>query len=103
VVVNSFIADSTWLVNRYRGQTQMKMPGYCGGFYTAADAYHAGKGHLAWSADEGLDAALSVLQNTWRRYAQRPTTIEYLEPQSSSRACFHLTRYTLDLRALVPY
>ncbi|NQT51070.1 hypothetical protein HQ576_03420, partial [bacterium] len=85
VVVNSFIADSTWLVNRYRGQTQMKAPGYCGGFYTAGDAYHAGKGHLAWSAAEGRDAALSVFQNTWRRYAKLPTTIEYLEPHGELR------------------
>ncbi|HEY3397640.1 MAG TPA: hypothetical protein VGM19_08280 [Armatimonadota bacterium] len=85
VVINTAIADAVWLVNRYRDDTQWKMPGYVGGFYTPCDAFHAGLGHLAWSADDGLDAVLSVMQKTWRDYAKRPTTIEYLEPHAELR------------------
>ncbi|HEY3397884.1 MAG TPA: hypothetical protein VGM19_09540 [Armatimonadota bacterium] len=85
VMLNTTLADATWLVNRYRDDTQWKMPGYVGGFYTPADAGHAGMGHLAWSAYEGLDAVLSVMQKTWHEYAQQPTTTEYMEPHCEVR------------------
>ncbi|MFA6291484.1 MAG: hypothetical protein WC637_06860, partial [Victivallales bacterium] len=85
VIVNSSAASPTWQVNRFRDQTQWKMPGYCGGFYTPCDAGHAGNRQLAWSAEEGLNATLSNLQKTWRAYSKLPTTIEYLEPHGELR------------------
>lgn len=89
VILNTTLADATGLVNRYRDDTQWKMPGYVGGFYCPCDAYHAGVGHLAWSADEGLDAVLSVMQKTWREYAKQPTTVEYMEPHCEVRHGAH--------------
>ncbi len=85
VVVNSSAASPTWLVNRFRDQTQWKMPSYCGGYYCPCDAHHAGNRQIAWSADEALDATLSNLQKTWRVYSKLPTTIEYLEPHGELR------------------
>ena len=85
VIVNSSAVSPTWLVNRFRDQTQWKMPGYCGAFYCPCDAGHAGNRQIAWSADEALDATLSNLQKTWRTYSKLPTTIEYLEPHGELR------------------
>jgi hypothetical protein len=96
VVVNSQLTDNAaWLLNRYRDQTQKRMPGYCGGYYTAGDASHAGLGHISWSATTFLDAEMAVQQQTWRKYAKLDTTIEYLEPHGELRHGEHdiLTEY----------
>ncbi len=84
-VVNGFVGDASWLVNRYRRETQQRAPSYCGGYYTAGDAYHAGNGHISWCSGAGRDAALATIQNSYRRYAARENTIEYLEPHGELR------------------
>lgn len=96
VVINTQLTDNgVWLLNRFRSETQQRMPGYCGGYYTAGDAFHAGLGHLSWCATAALDAEMAVLQKIWRRYAERDTTIEYLEPHGELRHGEHdiLTEY----------
>ena len=96
VVINTQLFDNgVWMLNRFRGETQMRMPGYCGGYYTAGDAGHAGLGHLSWSADAALDAEMAVLQQTWRRYSKADTAIAYLEPHGELRHGEHdiLTEY----------
>jgi len=95
LIFNSFIGDGTWLLNRYRNETQMRAPDYCGGYYTAGDSFHAGFGHLSWCAGAGLDAALSVMQTTYREVAGRENVIEYLEPHGEIRHGEHdsLTEY----------
>ena len=90
VILNTTFADGTWLVNRYRDDTEWGMPGYIGGFHTMADAGDgAGLGHLAWSADAGLDAVLGVMQRTWHEYAQHPEVTEYMEPHCELRHGAH--------------
>ena len=96
VVVNTQLTDNgAWLLNRFRNETQQRMPGYCGGYYTAGDASHAGLGHLSWTATTALDAEMAVLQKTWRNFAKLDTTIEYLEPHGELRHGEHdiLTEY----------
>ena len=96
VVVNTQLTDNgAWLLNRFRAETQQRMPGYCGGYYTAGDASHAGLGHLSWSGTEALDAEMAVLQQTWRNFSKLDTTIEYLEPHGELRHGEHdiLTEY----------
>jgi hypothetical protein len=85
VIVNTSTSDTTWLLNRYPDDIQKKMPGYSGAFYTPGDAGHAGKGHFGWSAGAGLDAELSMMQQTIAEYSKKPTTIEYLEPHGELR------------------
>lgn len=85
VVVNTCAVSPTWLVNRFRDQTQWKMPGYCGAYHGVCKASFAGNRQLAWSADEGLDASLAVMRNIWRDFAAQPNTIEYLEPHGELR------------------
>jgi len=80
VVVNTQLTDNgAWLLNRFRDETQQRMPGYCGGYYTAGDAGAAGLGHLSWCATAGLDAEMAVQQQTWRNFSKLDTTIEYLD------------------------
>ena len=94
-IVNSFTSDCTWLLNRYRSETQMRAPHYCGGYYTAGDSFHAGFGHLSWCAGAGLDASLSIMQKTYREVSGRENIIEYLEPHGEIRHGEHdiLTEY----------
>ncbi|HEY3320393.1 MAG TPA: beta-galactosidase trimerization domain-containing protein [Planctomycetota bacterium] len=94
-IVNSCTSDCTWLLNRYRNETQMRAPDYCGGYYTAGDSFHAGFGHLSWCAGAGLDASLAVMQKSWREYAARDNVIEFLEPHGEIRHGEHdsLTEY----------
>lgn len=95
VVVNSNIASGVPLLNRYRNETQRRAPGYCGGYYTAGDSFHAGYGRLSWCSAVGRDAWLSILQGGLRHFAAQPNTIEYLEPHAELRHGEHdiLTEY----------
>ncbi len=73
-------AAPTWLLNRYREQTQMKMPGFTGSAYFLMSPYLGGQGILSWSATTGEDAELGLLQQTVRRFANDSNVVSFLEP-----------------------
>ncbi len=73
-------AEPTWLLNRYRDQTQMKMPGFTGNFLIMMSPYLGGQGVLSWNATTGEDALLGVLQQSIRRFANDANVVSVLEP-----------------------
>ncbi|MEI8196307.1 MAG: hypothetical protein WCI73_10390, partial [Phycisphaerae bacterium] len=80
VGVNLSAGGDTWLLNRYRGQTQMKMPGFTGNFHSLMSPSLGGQGVLSWSSTTGEDARLGLLQESVRRYVADPNVVSFLEP-----------------------
>lgn len=78
--INSSFSDATWLVNRFREQTQFKMPGFVGNFHVLKSPYAGGQGGLSWNATTGEDARLGVMQSSIRRFAAYPNVTTFLEP-----------------------
>jgi hypothetical protein len=72
--------EPTWLLNTYREQTQMKMPGFTGNFHELMLPNLGGQGVLSWSATTGEDAILGLLQKSIRDVAGDPNLISFLEP-----------------------
>ncbi len=93
LVINTANSGAPWLANRYRDQTAMKMPQYCGSFHSVASPYLGGTGFTSWTATEAKDAELSVLQEFVKKYSAFPNTLEYLEPHGEP---YH-GKYTLFL------
>ena len=72
--------QSTWLLNSYREQTQLKMPGFTGNFHEMESPYLGGEGLLSWSATTGEDSKLGLLQESIRKYGKEPNVVSFLEP-----------------------
>lgn len=72
--------DNTWLLNAYREQTQMKMPGFTGNFHEMESPYLGGQGLLSWSSTTGEDAKLGLLQQSIRTWNKAPNLVSFLEP-----------------------
>ena len=80
---------SSWLYNRYRSQTAQRMPQYCGGFYTVADAHHGGSGIFSWNSTSAKDVELGELQAIVRRMVAQPNLTSVLEPHGELRHGWH--------------
>ena len=78
-------AATTWLLNRYRSETQQKMPGYVGGFYRVADPYAGGQGTVSWNAQAAEDAQLGLVQSSIRHFASAPNVVSWLEPHGETK------------------
>lgn len=85
VGINIGGGGETWLLNRYRGQTQMKMPGFTGNFHSLMGPSLGGQGVLSWSSTTGEDARLGLLLATVRRFAADPNVVSFLEPHGELR------------------
>ncbi|MDD5199075.1 MAG: hypothetical protein PHC88_04670 [Terrimicrobiaceae bacterium] len=72
--------EPSWFLNRYREQTQMKMPGFTGNFHSLMSPYLGGQGVLSWNATTGEDDRLGQLQEAVRRYTAAPNVTSVLEP-----------------------
>jgi hypothetical protein len=77
--------EPTWLLNRFREQTQLKAPGFTGNFHSLMSPYLGGQGVLSWNATTGEDSRLALLQETVRRTATAPNVVSYLEPHGETR------------------
>jgi hypothetical protein len=73
-------SEPTWLLNRYREQTQLKMPGFSGNFHTLMSPYLGGQGVLSWSATSAEDDRLAQLQSTLKRHLAAGNVTSVLEP-----------------------
>lgn len=80
VGLNFPLPDVTWLLNRYRTQTQLKMPDFTGNFYWLMSPYLGGQGDISWNATTAKDAQLGLIQDNVRRFASYPNTTTILEP-----------------------
>lgn len=78
--INANFAEQTWLLNRYREQTQLKMPGFVGNYHDLKSPYMGGQGFLSWNATTGEDARLGVMQSSIRHFAAYPDVTTFLEP-----------------------
>lgn len=67
-------------MNRFREQSQQKMPQYAGDFYRVGSQEMGGQGVMSWNAQEAEDAELGVLQTSIRRFAKDPNVVSFLEP-----------------------
>lgn len=85
VGLNNSLPDTTWLLNRYREQTQQKMPDFTGNFYWLMSPYLGGQGDISWNATTAKDAQLGLLQDTVRRFASYANTTTILEPHGELR------------------
>ena len=71
----------SWLFNRYRDQTTMKSPQFCGNaYFGAASATIGAGGHMSCFASTGKDAELAVAQNVVREMTKMPNITTILEP-----------------------
>jgi len=73
-------SEPTWLLNTYREQTEMKMPGFTGNLLVPMSPYGGGQGILSWSATTGEDAILGALQQSVRRFGNEANVVSFLEP-----------------------
>lgn len=72
-----------WLSNRYRDETQLKMPQFIGGFYDIG--WMSGtQGAISWLSEAGEDALLGTFQHTVKRFAGDPNIVGWLEPHAES-------------------
>lgn len=78
--INLSGGEPTWLLNRYREQTQLKMPGFVGNYHDLKSPYLGGTGALSWNATTAEEARLGVLQASVRRFAAYPEVTTFLEP-----------------------
>jgi len=70
---------SAWLLNRYRDQSVMKMPEYCGAFHDIADAGASGRGMLSYGSTTGMDEDFAITQAIDRQYVNDPNLLNHLE------------------------
>ena len=76
--------DPIWILNRYRDQMQLKMPGFTGLPRTFISAGLGAQGNLSWNATTAEDDTLALLQTEVRRYASMPNFVSVLEPHNET-------------------
>jgi len=76
--LNVSVDAPAWLLNRYAGETMMKMPGFVGQF----DGFMRGNGMgaLSWNSQAGNDAMLGTIQKTVREFNGNENMVSWLEP-----------------------
>lgn len=77
VAINDSIGGN---LNRFRFQTEAKMPQYLGDFYTVAGYGIGGGDKLSWSSTTGRSEALGQVQESVRHYVNDPNVVSWLEP-----------------------
>ena len=80
VGINSTFAAPTWMLNRFRDQTQLKMPGFVGNFHRLTSAGLGGDGVISWASQSGQDADLGQIQSSIARFARDGNVTSLLEP-----------------------
>ncbi len=79
--LNAMFDSQTWLLNRYREQTQLKMPGFVGNFHDLKSPYLGGQGQVSWNATSAEDARLGLMQSSIRHFiSDYPDITSILEP-----------------------
>ena len=72
-----------WLSNRYRDETQLKMPQFVGGYYDVG--WMSGTmGAISWNSEAGEDALLGIFQHAVRRFAGDPNIVGWMEPHAET-------------------
>ena len=72
-----------WLSNRFRDETQLKMPQFLGGFYDVGWQSGA-RGAISWFSEAGEDALHGVQQSIVRRFAPDANIVGWLEPHGET-------------------
>ena len=72
-----------WLSNRYRDETQLRMPQFLGGYYDVG-GQSGSQGAISWNSEAGEDALLGALQQTVKRFAGDPNIVGWLEPHGET-------------------
>jgi len=85
VVINTMNVEPTWLLNGHRDEGMGLMPQFCGSYHGVASTGSAGMRSVSWCADEAKDAQLAAIRRIAERTADRPNTLEYLEPHGELR------------------
>lgn len=73
-------SEPTWFLNRFREQTQLKMPGFTGNYHALMSPSLGGQGVLSWSATTAEDDRLSLLQKMVRQSMECSNVTSFLEP-----------------------
>ena len=72
-----------WLSNRYRDETQLRMPQFMGGYYDVG-GQSGSQGAISWNSQAGEDALLGALQQTVKRFAGDSNIVGWLEPHGET-------------------
>ena len=72
-----------WLSNRYRDETQLRMPQFLGGYYDVGNQ-SGSQGAISWNSQAGEDALLGAIQQTVKRFAGDPNIVGWLEPHGET-------------------
>ncbi len=85
VVINTMNVEPTWALNGRRDEGMALMPQYCGSYHGVANSGSAGMRSVSWCAGESKDEQLASIRRIVERYADKPNTLEYLEPHGELR------------------
>ena len=77
--LNTTAFPTTWLVNRFRDETMLKMPQLCSSYYGPGDD-SIGQGMISWNSEAGFDAELGMIQSSVRKYAPLNNIVGWMEP-----------------------
>ncbi len=77
--INAGFEAPVWMLNRYRDQAAVKMPGYVGCFYDTGVYNLGAPGWMSWAATTGEDCLLGVMQQDVRRLAAFPNVTSFME------------------------
>lgn len=82
IAINCVLEQPTWLMNRFRGESMMRTPGYVGTFsgVMRSDRTAGSKGELSWNSVAGNDALLGTVQGAIRRFNADPNVVSWMEP-----------------------
>lgn len=85
VVINTMNVEPTWLLNGRRDEGMGLMPQFCGSYHGVASTGSAGMRSVSWCSGAAKDAQLASIRRIAERYADKPNTLEYLEPHGELR------------------
>ena len=74
--------DPIWILNRYRDQMELKMPGFTGQTRSMISPGLGSQGYLSWNATTAEDDTLALLQTVIRAFAVKPNVVSFLEPHN---------------------
>ena len=80
VVINTSANFAPWITNRYRDQTQQRMPDYLGSYHSVGEPFHGGTGTISWCATTAKDWELNALAKIIQTYSKEESVIDFLEP-----------------------
>ena len=80
VGLNITVGNPTWLVNRYRDQTQLKMPQFSGNWHKIGDPNLGGTGIISYAATEAKEKQLDLCRQVLLRFGKDENVTTILEP-----------------------